>query len=105
LPEVPIGAELRHNTVLAVKEALTNALKHSGAQTVWLRLQWRDPHLRITVEDDGKGFAADRKNADGNGLRNQASRMKDIGGSVEIQTSPGRGTQVVFSIDMLQAGI
>ncbi len=98
LPPIPLGAELRHNLALAVKEALTNALKHSRAQTVWLRLKWAAPELVISVEDDGAGLPAGAGGDLADGLRNQTERMKDIGGSVAVQSSAGQGTRVVFQV-------
>jgi signal transduction histidine kinase len=100
LPLIPVGAELRHNLALAVKEALTNALKHSGAQSVWLRLKWEAPNLVVSVEDDGAGMKEPTGAELANGLRNQAARMKDIGGTVEIQSAPGRGTRVLFQVKL-----
>ena len=100
LPPVPVGAELRHHLALTVKEALTNALKHSGAQTVRLRLAWNPPGLLITVEDDGAGFELGEETARGNGLRNQAARMREIGGTVDIKSAPGQGTQVTLRVSL-----
>jgi signal transduction histidine kinase len=100
LPEVPVGADLRHNLALSVKEALTNVLKHSGAQTVWLRLKWEAPDLVVSVEDDGTGLPPQREGDLADGLRNQQTRMKDIGGTVEIQSAPGRGTRVLFKVKL-----
>ena len=98
LPPLLLGTELRHNPAMAVKETLANVLKHSHANTVWLRLAWNAPELRITVEDDGVGFDAQEADPSGNGIGNQASRMKDIGGTVEVQAKPGTGTRIVFSV-------
>jgi signal transduction histidine kinase len=98
LPPRPVTAELRHNLILAVKEALTNALRHAGARTVWLRLTWSEPELVVTVEDDGCGFDPRQQTAQGNGLRHQALRMKDIGGEVEVESVSGRGARVRFRV-------
>ncbi len=98
LPPVPMRAELRHNLALAIKEALTNALKHSGAKMVWLRLAWAEPELRVEVEDDGIGFGPGAESRGRNGLQNQAARMKDIGGTVEVHSAAGKGTRIVFSV-------
>ena len=100
LPAVPVGAELRHQLALTVKEALTNALKHSGARTVRLRLTWNPPELLISVEDDGTGFEPRADSARGNGLRNQAARMQEIGGTVEVKSAPGQGTQVTLRVSL-----
>jgi signal transduction histidine kinase len=100
LPTIPVGAELRHHLALTVKEALTNALKHSGAKTVRLRLTWNVPDLLIAVEDDGVGFEQGGESSRRNGLRNQAMRMHEIGGTVEIQSAPGQGTQVTLRVSV-----
>jgi ligand-binding sensor domain-containing protein/signal transduction histidine kinase len=101
LPPIPVGAELRHNLALAVKEAFANALKHSGAQTVWLRLKWEAPELLISVEDDGVGLADRAEGELADGLRNQAARMEEIGGTVEVHSPAGQGTQVLFRVKLV----
>lgn len=99
LPEVPIRAEVRHDLTLAVKEALANVLKHSGAAEATLRLEWNKPDLMICVEDNGRGFDT-AVPSQGNGLGNQQIRLKRIGGQVDLTSAPGRGTKVVFSIKL-----
>jgi signal transduction histidine kinase/streptogramin lyase len=106
LPPVPVGAELRHNLALAVKEALANVLKHSGAQNVWLRLSWEPPDLRVSVEDDGVGLPGSEPGQTADGLRNQLARMNDIGGTAEVQSAFGRGTKVSFHLRVpTQSGV
>jgi len=99
LPEFPIRAEVRHDLTLAAKEALANVLKHSGATEATLRLDWNKPDLRIYVEDNGRGFDTSIP-SQGNGLGNQQIRLKRIGGRVELTSTPGKGTKVVFSIQL-----
>jgi signal transduction histidine kinase len=98
LPVVPVRTEVRHNLALAVKEAVTNALQHARAKTVWLRLKWNAPDLIAEVADDGIGFDTLAHQNRGNGLGNQAARMKDIGGSVFVESALGKGTRVRFTI-------
>ncbi len=105
LPAVPVGAEVRHNLALAVKEALANSLKHGRAHTVWLRLEWHAPELIVTVEDDGVGFDPGKLRSQGNGLSNQATRMKEIGGGVDIVSSPGNGARSVFRVKLAAAPV
>ena len=100
LPAVPVGAELRHHLALTVKEALTNALKHSGARTVRLRLAWQAPDLLVAVEDDGVGFDPGESASLGNGMRNQVARMQEFGGTVEVKSAPGQGTQVTLRVSV-----
>jgi signal transduction histidine kinase len=74
-------------------EALGNAARHSEAATVRVQLDWR--RRRLTVEDDGIGFSTTAGTAGGNlGLRLMAHRAALIGGTLNIEASPGRGTRV-----------
>jgi len=69
-------------------------------RTVRLRLTWTAPDLLVAVEDDGAGFEPGGDSPRGNGLRNQAARMQEIGGSVEIKSAPGQGTQVTLRVSL-----
>lgn len=101
LPEFPVRAEVRHDLTLAVKEAMANVLKHSGASEASLHLEWNNPELMICVADNGCGFDPSIP-SQGNGLANQQLRLKRIGGKVELTSTQGSGTRVVFSIRLEQ---
>ncbi len=98
LPEQPgertLGAEWRHHVVLIVKEAVNNAIKHSGGTEVRLRVGVADGGMELEVSDDGKGLPGQAPGGDGNGLTNLASRARAMGGRLEIQGREGRGTTV-----------
>lgn len=99
--EVPserrVTSETRHNVTLAVKEALHNAIKHAGAAEITVRMEFTDPRLRITIADDGRGFDSAAVAA-GNGLGNMRRRMTLIGGTLSLESAPGKGTQVHFEV-------
>ena len=107
-PEWHLTSEVRHNVFLAFKEALHNAVKHSGASEVLIRLAVKEKSFELAVADNGRGFAVGEKMkgspavhgraAPGNGLENMRQRLGAIGGSCEIQSAPGAGTQVIFSV-------
>jgi signal transduction histidine kinase/ligand-binding sensor domain-containing protein len=97
-PEIAMTAEIRHNLVLVLKEALNNVVRHARATEVSLRIETTENHFELSLQDNGCGFeaangAADDSQADG--LRNMEQRMKDMGGSFEAQTS-AQGTRVTF---------
>jgi PAS domain S-box-containing protein len=85
-----------------VQEALTNVGKHSGASHVWVRIQASSGTLRVEVEDDGKGFEAERSrdflHAGKVGLASMRERAELAGGTFTIRSSPGTGATVVASL-------
>lgn len=91
LPELPLAVQVRHALFMAVKEALNNVGKHSGAGEVWLRIHLRQRELEICVEDDGCGFDAATVGNGRQGLENMRRRLSSIGGSCEVDSSAGRG--------------
>lgn len=76
-------------------EAVQNAAKHSGATTVSVRVKQERHHWRLTVKDDGIGFAqAHADAASGAGLANMRDRLDAVGGTVQIASLLGTGTTV-----------
>ena len=89
---------MRHNLYLACKEALHNVVKHAGASEVSVRLDLAEGGFTLAIEDDGQGFAADCPPARGNGLANMRQRLKELHGLCRVESTPGRGTRVLFSL-------
>jgi signal transduction histidine kinase/ligand-binding sensor domain-containing protein len=98
LPVLPLNAEQRHSLFLAFKEAIQNAVKHSGASELRLSIDAANGLLRITVQDNGRGFDPAVSRSGGNGLRNMQERLEQVGGACQIKTQPGQGVNVTFSI-------
>jgi len=96
LPSETWTSEVRHSVYLAVREALNNVSKHSGASEVWLRIQLRTPELLISVTDDGCGFSPQDNASLGSGLGNMRHRLQRIGGRFELESHPGAGTTCRF---------
>jgi signal transduction histidine kinase/ligand-binding sensor domain-containing protein len=104
-PDWSLTSEMRHNLFLAAKEALHNAVKHSGASETLIQLIVNDSSFELSVEDNGRGFspgaepgATAGRLASGNGLANMARRLEEIGGRYDIRSAPGKGTKVVFTL-------
>ena len=104
LPNVPLGAELRHNVFLAVKEAFSNVLKHSRAKEVWLRLALVDSQASLEIEDNGRGFNPQQTAPGGNGLENMKTRLAECGGQAEIISQAGQGAKLRFSFPLSSTG-
>ena len=80
------------------QQAVTNALRHSGAATVQLALHWTDGAVHLSVTDDGAGFdpQAERHASQQGlrGLRGMRERMELLGGSLVIESQRGEGSVV-----------
>ncbi len=97
IPAHPLSPEVRHDLFLVLKEAMNNAVKHSGATEVWLRLRMERGVFLIQVEDDGRGLPPETlKTSERNGLRNMRTRIEGVGGTFELVSQPGRGTTLKF---------
>ncbi len=85
--------------MLAVKEIVTNAIKHASANTILVDLDYSGEGLVIDVSDDGCGFDATDSAPVGHfGLQGIRERIKALGGVVEIESSIGHGTAVVIKL-------
>ncbi len=99
LPAIRLGAEVRHNCVLTVREALQNVVAHAAATEVNVALTMDDARLRITIKDNGQGFDLKRSQP-GNGLANMRRRIEELGGHFEISSNPGNGSTVQITLPM-----
>ena len=94
-----LPSKIEKNLFKVIQELLSNILKHAEAQNVTLNLFLKDEHLSVTVEDDGKGF--DTKAAkikDGIGMLNIKARVKELNGTLEIDSQISHGTTVTMEI-------
>ncbi len=80
--------------LLIAREALSNALRHSGAHCIGLRLSSDNSEPVFTIEDDGGGFATAPTPRRGHGLDNMTRRAEEIGAVLLVESTPGRGTRI-----------
>jgi two-component system sensor histidine kinase UhpB len=88
----------RYEIKLAVNEAVTNAIRHSGATRIEVHLR-RTAHdgLRLRVRDDGVGLR--ESGGPGGGLRGMRERALTVGGRLSVHSAPGEGVEVRLDID------
>ena len=96
IPEVVLGTMLRHNLLLATKEAVHNVIKHANASILRLRMECGETMLRLEVSDDGVGFRYDSLSSSRTGLDSMRQRMNVLSGTLEIKSDADHGTTVVF---------
>ena len=83
----------------AIQELLGNAARHSQASLVKVVLDLGEDRIRVSVDDNGKGFDADSlQQSNSLGLKLIRERTEMLGGSFEIESAVGRGTRILFAV-------
>jgi signal transduction histidine kinase len=101
-PDYPLDSRLRHGIFLAFKEALNNIVRHSGATEVELRIETAEEFLVICVHDNGCGLLTDSRTPGHDGIASMHLRLKKLGGSCRLTSSPGAGARVEFRLPLNQ---
>ncbi|HZZ27832.1 MAG TPA: two-component regulator propeller domain-containing protein [Pirellulales bacterium] len=96
-PRVPVTAEVRHNVLLVVKEALNNVVRHSHASEVRIHVGVNGKSSYLSIEDNGCGFNGATEDVLADGLHNMRQRMADIDGRFEINSEKASGTKIFLS--------
>ena len=99
-PDAPLDSRLRHGVFLAFKEALNNAVQHSGASEVRITMAVVAQQLEIAVADNGKGFASADDLPGQDGLAGMRERMAKLGGQCEVISQAGAGTTVELRLPL-----
>src|SRR5215212_860911 len=104
LPDTPLllSSDIRVALFRAAQEAISNVLKHADATQLEISLERENGRVRLSIEDNGQGFepsATSQKETPSWGLKIMRERIESIGGTVELQSEPGKGTRVTFEIE------
>jgi two-component system nitrate/nitrite sensor histidine kinase NarX len=86
-----------------IQEALANVRKHAAAKRAWVSFEVEDGQVKVTIEDNGRGFDSEQVlNQKGLrfGIQTMRERAEGVGGSLEIDTAPGKGTQVIARLPL-----
>ena len=100
LPSIPIQSQARHHFLLAVKETLNNAVRHSNAKILMVQLSVDGSVLTLIISDDGIGFDVGHARPGGNGLLNIQNRMASVSGRADIASTPGKGTTTTLTMPL-----
>jgi signal transduction histidine kinase/streptogramin lyase len=108
-----VSEKLRKGVYLIFKEAINNIIKHAQAKSVSVRVEIVNSVFEMVIEDDGVGFITDEQRhrtsrasdvddhpVRGHGLRNMTTRAEEMGGSLSILSTPGKGTTLRLSVSM-----
>jgi len=97
-PDLAIGDPAAGEVVLrCAQEMVTNALRHAGADNVWIEVERRGESVAIRARDDGAGASTV---ASGRGLTGMRERLEQRGGTLEVETAPGRGFRLTAALPL-----
>ncbi len=86
-----------HVLLRCTQEIVTNAVRHSKAENLWIHVDSQKGVVHLNARDDGQGSS---QWVAGNGLKGMRERLEQFAGSVEIKTAPGRGFGVEISLPL-----
>lgn len=97
----PLPSHVMSHLIRVAQEALVNAMRHSGANHVWIGIVFERRRVTLAIRDDGHGFDGGKATTGlegGFGLVEMHERVESLGGKVIIRTSPGGGTEVIVDV-------
>jgi NarL family two-component system sensor histidine kinase LiaS len=89
-----VPLEVEQALFRVAQEALANVAKHSGAGNVEVDLAYTADSLALRVADDGRGFDPAKNPGEGFGLQSMRERAAGLGGRVDVESAPGKGTRI-----------
>ena len=103
-PTMRFAAEIETAIYRVTQEALTNIVKHAQASQVSLVIHHSPKHLRLIIEDNGTGFAYEQfvqaNPQQSLGIQGIQERVLLLGGTVDIESTPGSGTTIYVQIPL-----
>ena len=104
--ERPLPAVTKHRLFSVAHNALTNAYRYAQASKVTVELSYDTGTLKLSVSDDGVGLdAAEVDATSGHGLRNMRQVAEELGGTLDVSSSPGEGTAVTLALPQKEAQV
>lgn len=104
----PFAPEVETQLLRIIQEALNNVCKHAGVDKVHLLFSQHTQRAQVIIEDKGCGFAADQPPEASTeepeshyGLTIMRERAESMGGSLEVRSVPGEGTQIIAWVPLL----
>jgi ligand-binding sensor domain-containing protein/signal transduction histidine kinase len=107
--KIKLAPEQRRHLYLIFKESINNAAKYSSCRSFAIKLHVQPQQLHAEIQDDGCGFDWQpaqakpvllSKSRGGNGLQNMQARAAELGGTLQIETAPGRGTSLRLTMPL-----
>jgi signal transduction histidine kinase len=95
--DVAVPADVEHALLRVAQEACANAVRHGGARRLAVSLTCQDGQVELAILDGGSGFDPAAPRA-GSGLAHIRDRVAELGGTVDIDSAPGRGAALTVRV-------
>lgn len=96
--ERPLPLVVEQTLFRVAQEALANISRHSAATAAEVHLAYSAGQVNLTIADNGRGFPVNSPNGKGLGLRSMRERVEALGGDLNIQSEPARGTRLTAEV-------
>ncbi|TDT78706.1 histidine kinase/DNA gyrase B/HSP90-like ATPase [Arthrobacter sp. AG258] len=93
-----VGDEVAEQLLPVLTESVSNAVRHSGSEDIHVLLAAQDGEVVLTVRDHGNGFDHPERVS---GLENMKTRASRLGGTCVVDSAPGKGTSVVWTVPVV----
>jgi len=97
LDDVTVPAPVEHALLRITQEACANAVRHGNARRLAVSMSRQDGHVELAIRDSGTGFDPAAPHA-GSGLAHIRDRVAELGGTVDIDSAPGRGAALTVRV-------
>jgi two-component system sensor histidine kinase UhpB len=99
----PLHPDIENTAFRIVQEAVTNILRHAHCRNIWVKIDRQQDQVYLNIRDDGRGFDIERARINAIsgtsfGLLNMEERAVLVGGSMDISSAPGEGTEIVMHL-------
>jgi signal transduction histidine kinase len=102
----PVDPAVEHDILMVAREAVNNAVRHAQPGEVCIQVHYEKETILLRVSDDGRGFDAEKALAapgERFGLLGMRERTERAGGRFSVQSSPGRGTELLVEVPVRSA--
>jgi|GEM_PF-2314923 len=99
-PDTIVSLTFKRHLIMFFKEAVHNCPRHAQAQKVTVAVECGEKEVFITVCDDGVGFDPSKSSA-GWGVNNMKQRAQEMGGRMDLKSTPGEGTSIVLRLPLI----
>jgi len=97
LDDVTVPAPVEHALLRITQEACANAVRHGHARQLTVSMTRQDGHIELAIRDAGTGFDPAAPHA-GSGLAHIRDRVAELGGTVDVDSAPGRGAALTVRV-------